>query len=68
MAEMGNKITDAKKEEIIKALKVIKGVCKSNTTCKECPFYSNTGYCLITQQNPGIWTIQGMDERWRALL
>lgn len=71
MAEMENKITDKKKEEIIKALKVIQDVCKSNEDCETCPFYSvnnPTKKCSITNELPNDWKIARKNEKWRALL
>lgn len=71
MSEMENKITDAKKEEIIKALKVIQDVCKSNEDCETCPFYSVNNpinRCSIKNESPYDWKIAEKNEKWRALL
>lgn len=68
MAEIENKITEKKKEEIIKALKVIQDICKSNENCETCPLRSLENLCAISDRQPDCWSIQGKDEGWRALL
>lgn len=71
MAEIENKITEKKKEEILNALKVIQDVCKSHEKCATCPFYktkNRCNICSITNESPNKWRISRTNEIWRALL
>ena len=54
-------------EEIVNALKVIKGECYG-TDCRDCPFGNDAGNCELDACSPAHWDIA--DEkpaRWRAL-
>ena len=54
------------KEEILKALEVIKNVCSElKPSCLDCPFYSEECGCYIMSKYPHTWKIQGKDG-WRA--
>ena len=56
------------KEEIIKALKVIRDVCDDNGDCVNCPLGNSNGDCML-EATPLEWKI--LDENptvWRALL
>lgn len=66
MAEIENKITEEKKEEIINALKVIQDVCKSNNDCRKCCFCDGS-HCKVIKNQPCNWIIDNK-ERWYALL
>lgn len=71
MAEIENKITEKKKEEILNALKVIRDICNSHKECATCPFYkteNRRNVCSIRDETPNNWRISGTNERWRALL
>lgn len=56
------------KEEILKALKVIKNVCsEKKSDCEHCPFYLSNNGCQIMNKYPTFWKIQeDEDEKWRA--
>lgn len=68
MTEMENKITDAKKEEIIKALRVIQDVCNSQKDCVTCPLRKSHNCCSVSSNTPNKWRISGTNEIWRAIL
>lgn len=60
------------KEEILKALHVIKDTCYESSqkkdgvfTCYECPFNDGDGHCIVNEQAPCVWNIKS-DEPWRA--
>lgn len=55
------------KEEILKALHVIKDTCSNITDihCGLCPFSDGDGHCIVTGQAPSAWNIKS-DEPWRA--
>lgn len=59
------------KEEILKALHVIKDTCKENVRCDDnCPF-QNSERCLITdrQTSPDKWKINDDNVlKWKGLL
>lgn len=57
------------KEEIINALKVIKGECKEAETCLNCPFSNLERDCLVQEgHSPEDWEInEEPPEMWRAL-
>lgn len=71
MAEIENKITEKKKEEILNALKVIQDVCNSHEKCTTCPLCitkNRCNMCSITNESPNNWRISGANELLRALL
>ena len=60
------------KEEILKALHIIKDTCYESyevkvgvSSCYKCPFSDLDGYCILAEQNPMSWDIKD-DEQWRA--
>lgn len=56
------------KEEILKALHIIKETCSNVTDiqdCSLCPFSDGDGHCIVTEQAPCAWNIKS-DEPWRA--
>lgn len=56
------------KEEILKALHVIKDTCKENEHCFNCPFHkiSTAVSCQIVKIKPSHWEIKKSEEPWRA--
>lgn len=55
------------KEEIVKALNVIKKVCiEQKSCCMDCPFYSHNDGCYIINNYPDKWNIQDENDVWRA--
>lgn len=56
------------KEEILKALIVIKEVCMKQKSdhCMKCPFYSTNKGCYIINDYPYNWAIQEETDIWRA--
>lgn len=58
-----------KKEELIKALEVIKSVCKEAKTCRLCPLRC-TGEipnCYVYNRMPNAWSTKcEQEEHWRA--
>lgn len=68
MAEIENKITEKKKEEILKALKVIQDVCNSHEDCGTCPLCKSNNFCSVSNATPNEWRIAGTNEIWRAIL
>lgn len=58
------------KQEILKALQLIKDICKTNP-CDACPFYEvHTGNCNIHSKMPYDWDNKEPEEEkeltWRA--
>ena len=56
------------KEEILKALHIIKDTCSNVTDiqdCSLCPFSDGDGHCIVTEQAPCAWNIVEK-ETWRA--
>lgn len=54
-----------KKDQILKAIKVIKETCLESS-CETCPFGDSAGTCLILEKTPENWTLSG-ESVWRAL-
>jgi hypothetical protein len=57
------------KEEIINALKIIKGECEDHPVCNICPFWSpgSVPECQVSNQYPEDWKINNAEpELWRA--
>lgn len=56
------------KEEILKALQTIKGVCEEQDMCLTCPLRADDqGYCAIETNNiPSEWKLKPREENWRA--
>ena len=52
------------KEEILKALRTIKGVCMAHGRCEDCPLSKN-GNCDVQEQTPEGWSIRSTD-KWTA--
>lgn len=60
------------REEIIKALHIIKDTCKESykvengvSSCYYCPFSDGADHCLLNEQSPFAWDIKD-NEPWRA--
>ena len=58
------------KEEILKALEIIKTTCEEiEFGCEGCPFLDKTyGECEIGRTMPSSWKIKKGEEQWRAFL
>ena len=52
------------KEEILKALRIIKSVCEEHSKCDTCPL-SRDGYCVLGHNDPINWNIKSTDI-WKA--
>lgn len=45
-------------DEVLKSLKIIKGICEKQEDCGKCPFYERIGcFCNITETDPSDWDI-----------
>ena len=53
------------REEILKALQVIKSTCKQYDNCDRCPLSKN-GTCVLLEQPPENWKIVNKEPIWRA--
>lgn len=53
-------------EEIVKALRIIQGVCDDHI-CKDCPFSYDKKGCAITNATPTMWEIVEPDAAWHAI-
>lgn len=60
------------REEILKALHVIKDTCYESyqkkdgvCSCYECPFSDCDNHCVLAEQSPLSWDIKD-EEPWRA--
>ena len=58
------------KEEIIKALNVIRDECKEHN-CLDCPFGDTDPvegkWCKLQRTDPAKWVVDKPEEYWRAL-
>ena len=54
------------KQEILKALELIKNICKKQEHCDECSFGTRDGYCLIQDKSPEDWELNDTKPLWRA--
>lgn len=56
------------KEEIIRALEVIKETCVERAECEGCPFFNGAVpfNCKIQHGNPEYWKINNEQVVWRA--
>ena len=55
------------KEEILKALHVIKDTCGDETIdCGNCPFGDDENLCRLKRTIPTNWIINKEDNVWRA--
>jgi hypothetical protein len=55
------------KNEILKALTIIKEVCEEVEDCINCPYGDCMGVCQILQNDtPNSWAIKEAEEVWRA--
>lgn len=54
------------KEEILKALNVIKDECKEAEECICCPFSDKNAGCMFHKEQPYEWDIKSGEEVWRA--
>lgn len=55
------------KEEILKALHIIKDICQDESTdCDNCPFGNDEDLCRIKDRIPANWEINKEDSVWRA--
>lgn len=54
------------KEEILKALNVIKDECKEAEACECCPFSDKNAFCVFRKDQPYEWDIKATEEVWRA--
>ena len=52
------------REEVLKALRTIKGVCLAHGLCEDCPLSKN-GDCVINNKIPEEWQIRST-EKWTA--
>ena len=55
------------KEKILKALEIIKEVCKEQGTCATCPLRDFEDYCILSGPAPCHWEINHDDKPWRAI-
>ena len=55
------------REEILKALRVIKETCEEYEDCEVCPLFTNDT-CNVTRRRPEKWEINDNVEVWRGLL
>lgn len=56
------------KEEILKALYIIKDTCSDETIdCDNCPFGNDESLCRLKHRIPANWEINKEDSVWRAL-
>lgn len=57
------------KEEILRALHIIKDTCQESTDtygdCLLCPFNDGDDHCIVNEQAPSAWDIVEK-ETWRA--
>lgn len=60
-------MNEQEKEEILKALQLIKDICNSNR-CDDCPFGGGQSDCKIHSTMPYDWSNKKPDgeETWRA--
>lgn len=55
------------KEEILKALNVIRDECKEEDYCTFCPFADKDENCMLRKERPYAWTIKTeTEEAWKA--
>ena len=54
------------KNEILKALTIIKEVCEEIGDCTICPCGDCMGVCLVSDDVPTSWEIKEVEEVWRA--
>lgn len=55
------------KEEILKALYVIKDTCMDNEIdCDSCPFGNDEDLCRLNRGIPANWRVKEEDNVWRA--
>lgn len=54
------------RQEILKALELIKGMCQKHEYCNECPFGTQDDYCIIQEQMPEDWKLNDTESLWRA--
>lgn len=56
-----------KREEILKALQVIKDTCSDETIdCDNCPFGNDGSLCKLKHRIPAYWELKKEDDVWRA--
>ena len=55
-------------EEILKALQVLKDVCKESNNCKECPLGDHNNECCFENGNPAEIELNYNTQVWRAHL
>ena len=55
---------DFDRNQIITALRIIKGECDNHDVCKECPF-GHGEQCVLVQLYPDEWVIND-GENWKA--
>ena len=61
------------REEILKALQVIKSTCEQYDDCEKCPlriredgYFDDYGCALNRHDNPTEWKLKPREENWRA--
>lgn len=55
------------KNEILKALTIIKEVCEEFQDCTKCPYGDCMGVCGVLDRDiPASWEIKEIEEVWRA--
>lgn len=54
------------RQEIIKALELIKNICKKHENCNTCPLGTYDKCCMIQDRNPEDWKINDTNQIWRA--
>ena len=55
-------------DEIIKALELVRNICKNYDTCHQCPFYNiDCDACVIQYKEPCDWILANECTIWRAV-
>lgn len=54
------------REEILKALHIIKNVCEESKDCEKCPFRYGFDDCCITMGRPDDWEMPNENTPWKA--
>lgn len=53
------------KEEILKALQIIKKTCEKQEGCEKCPL-SKSDFCMVQGYPPQEWRIKTQETTWKA--
>lgn len=54
------------RQEILKALELIKGICQKQENCDKCPFGTHDCYCILKDRIPEEWQLNDTESLWRA--